>query len=147
MTGCGAVVARAHGVREVVGSSPTSPTKKQNLFTLSLINIKLMITYEDFKKLDLRVAKIIEAERVENSEKLIKLQIDLGDEKRQIIAGIGKFYSPEDLINKKIVVLCNLEPRTLMGLESNGMLLAASNKNQISLLIPDQDIASGSLVK
>jgi len=106
-----------------------------------------MITYEDFKKLDLRVAKIIEAERVENSEKLIKLQIDLGDEKRQIIAGIGKFYSPEDLINKKIVVLCNLEPRTLMGLESNGMLLAASNKNQISLLIPDQDIASGSLVK
>jgi len=141
------VVARAHGVREVVGSSPTSPTKKQNLFTLSLINIKLMITYEDFKKLDLRVAKIIEAERVENSEKLIKLQIDLGDEKRQIIAGIGKFYSPEDLINKKIVVLCNLEPRTLMGLESNGMLLAASNKNQISLLIPDQDIASGSLVK
>ncbi len=141
------MVARAHGVREVVGSSPTSPTKKQNLFTLSLINIKLMITYEDFKKLDLRVAKIIEAERVENSEKLIKLQIDLGDEKRQIIAGIGKFYSPEDLINKKIVVLCNLEPRTLMGLESNGMLLAASNKNQISLLIPDQDIASGSLVK
>ena len=106
-----------------------------------------MITYEDFKKLDLRVAKIIEAERVENSEKLIKLQIDLGDEKRQIIAGIGKFYSPENLINKKIVVLCNLEPRTLMGLESNGMLLAASNKNQISLLIPDQDIASGSLVK
>ena len=141
------MVARAHGVREVVGSSPTSPTEKQNLFTLSLINIKLMITYEDFKKLDLRVAKIIEAERVENSEKLIKLQIDLGDEKRQIIAGIGKFYSPEDLINKKIVVLCNLEPRTLMGLESNGMLLAASNKNQISLLIPDQDIASGSLVK
>ena len=141
------MVARAHGVREVVGSSPASPTEKQNLFTLSLINIKLMITYEDFKKLDLRVAKIIEAERVENSEKLIKLQIDLGDEKRQIIAGIGKFYSPEDLINKKIVVLCNLEPRTLMGLESNGMLLAASNKNQISLLIPDQDIASGSLVK
>ena len=141
------LVARTLGVGEVVGSSPTSPTKKQNLFTLSLINIKLMITYEDFKKLDLRVAKIIEAERVENSEKLIKLQIDLGDEKRQIIAGIGKFYSPEDLINKKIVVLCNLEPRTLMGLESNGMLLAASNKNQISLLIPDQDIASGSLVK
>ena len=141
------LAARTLGVGEVVGSSPTSPTKKQNLFTLSLINIKLMITYEDFKKLDLRVAKIIEAERVENSEKLIKLQIDLGDEKRQIIAGIGKFYSPEDLINKKIVVLCNLEPRTLMGLESNGMLLAASNKNQISLLIPDQDIASGSLVK
>jgi len=106
-----------------------------------------MITYEDFKKLDLRVAKILEAERVENSEKLIKLQIDLGEEKRQIIAGIGKFYSPEELINRKIIIVANLEPKSLMGLESNGMLLAASNDETISLLVPDQDIAPGSLVK
>ncbi|MFA5392473.1 MAG: methionine--tRNA ligase subunit beta [Candidatus Paceibacterota bacterium] len=106
-----------------------------------------LITYEDFKKLDLRVAKILEAERVENSEKLIKLQIDLGEEKRQIVAGIGKFYNPEDLINKQIVVICNLEPKTLMGLESNGMLLAASNEDQISLLIPDTEISPGSIVR
>ena len=107
----------------------------------------MMISFEDFKKLDLRVAQILEAERVENSEKLIKLQIDLGEEKRQIVAGIGKFYSPEDLINKKIIIVSNLEPKSLMGLESNGMLLAASNENQISLLMPDQDIAPGSFVK
>jgi len=107
----------------------------------------MMISLEDFKKLDLRVAQILEAERVENSEKLIKLQIDLGGEKRQIIAGIGKFYSPEDLINKKIIIVANLEPKSLMGLESHGMLLAASNENQISLLMPDQEIAPGSLVK
>jgi len=106
-----------------------------------------LITNEDFKKLDLRVAKIIEAERVENSEKLIKLQIDLGDEKRQIVAGIGKFYEPEDLINKQIIVVCNIELKALMGLESNGMLLAASNEDQISLLIPDQEISPGSIVK
>lgn len=106
-----------------------------------------LITYEDFKKLDLRVAKILEAERVENSEKLIKLQIDLGEEKRQIVAGIGKFYNPEDLINKQIVVVCNLEPKALVGLESNGMLLAASNEDQISLLIPDTEISPGSIVR
>jgi len=107
----------------------------------------MMISFEDFKKLDLRVAKILAAERVENSEKLIKLQIDLGEEKRQIIAGIGKFYSPEDLINKKIIIVSNLEPKSLMGLESHGMLLAASNDDTISLLIPDQDIDPGAIVK
>jgi len=106
-----------------------------------------LITYEDFKKLDLRVAKIIEAERVENSEKLIKLQIDAAGEKRQIVAGIGKFYNPEDLINKQIVVVVNLESRKLMGEESQGMLLAASNEDQISLLMPDKEIPLGSIVR
>lgn len=106
-----------------------------------------LISYEDFKKLDLRVAKIIEAERVEHSEKLIKLQIDLGEEKRQIVAGIGKFYTPEELINKKIIIVANLEPKVLMGFESKGMLLAASDDNQISLLMPDKDVPPGLIVK
>ncbi|NMB92306.1 MAG: methionine--tRNA ligase subunit beta [Parcubacteria group bacterium] len=106
-----------------------------------------MITYDDFKKLDLRVAQILTAVRMENSDKLIKLQIDLGGETRQIIAGIGKFYAPEELINKKIIVVSNLEPRHLMGEESQGMLLAASNDETISLLIPDQDIEPGAIVK
>ena len=106
-----------------------------------------LITYEDFKKLDLRVAKILEAERIENSEKLIKLQIDAAGEKRQIVAGIGKFYNPEDLINKQIVVVVNLESRKLMGEESQGMLLAASNEDQISLLMPDKEIPLGSIVR
>jgi methionyl-tRNA synthetase len=106
----------------------------------------MMINYEDFSKIDLRVAKIIEAERVEDSEKLIKLQISLGEEKRQIVAGIGKKYSPKDLINKQIIIVANLEPRKLIGLESQGMLLAANNEKELCLLQPDAEIAPGSEV-
>lgn len=107
-----------------------------------------MINYDHFSQVDLRVATILEAERVEGSEKLIKLQLELGDEKRQIIAGIGKNYAPEDLIKKQIVIVANLEPRKLMGLESNGMLLAASSEDhsEVVLLTPMSEIASGSSV-
>jgi len=113
-----------------------------------------MISFEDFKKLDLRIAKIIEAEKVENSEKLIKLQIDFGgdfstdsgQEKRQVVAGIGKVYSPENLIGKKIVVVANLEPRFLMGIESQGMLLAVGGESGPVLLIPDKEVESGSAI-
>jgi methionine--tRNA ligase beta chain len=87
-----------------------------------------MITLEEFKKLDLRVGKVIEAEKVEGSENLLKLKIDLGEEKRQIVAGIQKCYLPEDLIGKEIVVITNLEPRKIFGLENQGMLLAADFK-------------------
>ena len=106
-----------------------------------------MISFEDFKKLDLRVVKIIEAEKVENSEKLVKLRIDLGNkEERQIIAGIGKAYEPQDLIGKKIIIVANLEPRSLIGLESQGMLLAASGENGPVLLVPEKDVESGSTI-
>jgi methionine--tRNA ligase beta chain len=106
-----------------------------------------MISYDDFKKLDLRIAKIIQASRIENSDKLIKLQISLGQEERQIVAGIGKHYQPEELMGKLIVVVSNLEPRKLLGQESNGMLLAASNEDELALLIPDKDINPGAIVK
>jgi len=105
-----------------------------------------MIKFEDFKKLDLRVGKIIEAERVEGSEKLIKLKVDIGGEERQLIAGIGKIYSPEDLIEKEIIVLANLEPKVLFGIESQGMLLAAEDGENISLLMPDKEVKPGSKV-
>ncbi len=106
-----------------------------------------MISFDDFKKLDLKVVKIIEAEKVENSEKLVKLLINLGNkEERQIIAGIGKAYEPQDLIGKKIIIVANLEPRFLMGLESQGMLLAASGENGPVLLVPEKDVESGSAV-
>ena len=104
-----------------------------------------MINIEDFKKLELKVAKVIEAEPVVGSDKLIRLQIDLGEEKRQVVAGIGKGYTPEELIGKKIVVLTNLEPRMLMGFESNGMLLAAHGDGPV-LLIPDKDVLPGSSI-
>lgn len=105
-----------------------------------------MITIDDFKKIDLRVAKIMEAERVEGSEKLIKLQVDMGEEKRQIVAGIGLAYNPEALIGKEIIVVANLEPRSLMGVESNGMLLAASSDHPV-LLQPEQEVAPGAMIR
>ena len=97
-----------------------------------------MITIDDFTKVDLRVAKILEAEKVEGSDKLVKLQIDLGEElgHRQIVAGIGNVYTPELLVGKQIIVVANLEPRNLKGLESNGMLLAASDEEGPVLLAP-----------
>ena len=106
-----------------------------------------MINFEEFQKVDLRVAKVITAEKVEGSEKLLKLQIDLDSEKRQIIAGIAQFYKPEDLLGKEIVIVSNLEPRTLMGLESQGMLLAADNKGQPVLLMPDKEVPPGTIIR
>ncbi len=104
------------------------------------------LKFEDFKKADLRVGKILKAEKIENSEKLLKLQVDLGTEKRQIVAGIGKFYSPDDLIGGEIIVVANLEPRSLMGFESRGMLLAASDREAV-LLKPSREVTPGSKVQ
>jgi len=106
-----------------------------------------IITFDDFKKLDLRVAKILSAEKVEGSDKLLKLEIDLGNEIRQIVAGIGKNYSPEKLVGREIIVVANLEPRKLMGFESQGMLLAANDESGPVLLEPDKEVSPGVLVK
>ncbi len=106
-----------------------------------------LIDYEYFAKLDLRVAEVLEAERIKNSKKLLRLIIDCG-EKRQIVAGIGEYYSPEELIGRKIMVICNLKPAKLMGVESNGMLLAGSLPNQkIFLATFDREAVNGSKVK
>lgn len=105
------------------------------------------ITIEDFKKIDLRVAKILKAEPVENSDKLMRLEIDLGFEQRQIVAGIKLHYLAENLIGKEIIVVANLEPRMLKGLESKGMLLAGTNSDgTIALLAPDKEIEPGSKI-
>jgi len=107
-----------------------------------------MINFEDFKKLDLRIAKIIKAERVGNSDKLLKLELNTGDEKlRQIIAGIAKTYTPEDLIGREIAIVANLEPKTIFGLESNGMLLAANENGEPTLLKPDQEVLPGTKIQ
>ena len=106
-----------------------------------------IIHFEDFKKLDIRIGKILSAEKVGGSDKLLKLQIDIGTEQRQIIAGIGKSYEPEMLVGKQIVVVANLEPRSLMGHESNGMLLAASDENGPVLLVPDKEVPAGTGIK
>jgi methionyl-tRNA synthetase len=108
-----------------------------------------LVDYDHFSKLKLRVALIEAAEIVPKSKKLVKLQIDLGPlGKRQILAGIQQFYTPENLVGKKIIVVANLKPAKLMGLESQGMLLAASSadNSQLVLLQPGGEIPTGSAV-
>ena len=106
-----------------------------------------MINFKEFQKIELKIAKILKAERVEGSEKLIKLQLDLNEEEsRQILAGIAGFYQPEDLINKEIVVVANLEPREIFGMESRGMLLAADDDGKPVLLKPDKEVSPGTKI-
>ncbi len=105
-----------------------------------------LIGIEDFLKLDLRLAKILSAEKVEGSDKLIKLKVSLGEEERTLVAGIAKHYTPDELIGKKIIMLANLKPRKLFGIESQGMVLAVSDGESMSLLIPEKDIKEGAKV-
>ena len=110
--------------------------------------LKPQITIDNFKQVDLRIAKVIAAEKVPKSDKLLKLQVSLGDEQRQVIAGIAQQYKPEDLVGKKIVVVVNLAPAKLMGQESQGMLLAASDSDgKLTFLTGAEDIGEGSIVK
>ncbi|MDP3975207.1 MAG: hypothetical protein Q8P88_02910 [Candidatus Jorgensenbacteria bacterium] len=115
-----------------------------------------MISIDDFKKIELKAGKILSAERVEGSEKLVKLSVDLGEESpRQIVAGIGKAYAPETLEGKQIAVIANLEPRQFtlrpssgqVVLESQGMLLAAEGEHGPVLLAPDTEVTPGAKVR
>jgi methionyl-tRNA synthetase len=106
-----------------------------------------LITIQDFAKAELKVGKVISAERVEKSDKLIKLRVDIGEE-RQIVAGIGKAYEPEYLIGKEVVIVANLKPAKLMGVESRGMLLAATDEDGTPVILTlDKDVKQGSRVK
>lgn len=107
----------------------------------------MTITYDDFAKIELRVADVTAAERVEGSEKLLKLQLDLGEfGLRQIVAGVGKVYTPEDMVGTQIVIVFNLTPRALMGIESQGMLLAAGGQDGAALLRPERRVPAGSKI-
>jgi methionyl-tRNA synthetase len=103
------------------------------------------ISFDEFQEVDLKVAEVLEAEKIEDSNKLLKLQIDLGSEQRQLVAGIAKHYQPDELVGKKIAVVANLEPATIFGVESNGMLLAASTEDdeELTLVTVDGDIPAG----
>ncbi|MFX1346978.1 MAG: methionine--tRNA ligase, partial [Promethearchaeota archaeon] len=108
---------------------------------------KELISYEDFQKLDIRVALVEKVEKVPKADKLYKLSIDLGTEKRTIVAGLAEFYKANELEGKKIIVLTNLEPRKLRGITSEGMLLAADFENKVSILVPDKDIPIGANIR
>lgn len=105
------------------------------------------ITYDDFTKLKIVVARILEAERIPGKSKILKGIVDIGQEKRQVIIGGAEYYTPEDLINKKVVVLTNLEPRTIGGIESSGMLLAADVENKPYWLSVSDDVPVGTMIK
>lgn len=107
-----------------------------------------MITFEDFAKVELKVGTVMDAEDVEESEKLLKLKVDLGEEKpRQILAGVKKWYKPKDFIGKQVVVVVNLEPRTMMGLESQGMMLAADSEDGPVFLTVPKKVPSGTKIR
>ncbi len=107
-----------------------------------------MINYDDFKKLDIQIGTIESVDRIEGADKLLKLIIDLGTEKRQILAGIAEFVEdPQSLVGKQIPVLVNLEPRKMRGLESQGMMLAADHEGKPILLHPETKIPNGSIVR
>jgi methionyl-tRNA synthetase len=101
----------------------------------------------DFARLDLRAAKVIAAEKVEGSKKLVKLQVDVGSETRQVVAGIAQTHAAEDLVGRTVVLVANLKPAKLMGVESNGMVLAGSVGGNAVLCTFEKDVAPGTRVK
>lgn len=105
------------------------------------------ISYEEFAKLDMRTARIEAAERIEGATKLLRLTVDIGSEKRQVVAGIAEWYAPESLVGRTIVVLANLKPRAIRGVESKGMLLAADVEGKAMLLTTDQAVPVGAQVR
>jgi methionyl-tRNA synthetase len=105
------------------------------------------ITIEDFAKVQMRVGQIVEAEKIEGSRRLIKLRVDIGTEVRQVVAGIAEAYEPANLLNRKVVIVANLKPAKLMGVESNGMIVAASIDGKPVLATFTEEVPNGSLLK
>src|SRR5262249_2048529 len=105
------------------------------------------IQIDDFARVELRVVEIRGAERVPKADNLLQLRVSLGDEERTVLAGIAEYYSPEALIGRKAILVANLAPRRLRGIESQGMLLAAEADGRVSLLQPDQDLPAGARVR
>ena len=102
------------------------------------------VEFDDFMKMEFRVVKILEAENVKKSKKLLKLKIDIAGEQRTVVSGISTAYKPEDIIGKEVAMLLNLKPRKIMGIESPAMILDARNEDELSILVPDKPIGSGS---
>src|SRR5262249_33010098 len=105
------------------------------------------ISIDEFQKIDLRVAQVLSAEAVPKSKKLLKLRVSLGTEERTVLAGIAEHYAPADLVGKKVVVVANLQPAKLMGIESQGMVLAGEGGQGLGVVMPDRDLPPGSKVK
>jgi len=107
----------------------------------------MSISYDDFTKLDLRVAKILKIEKIPGKTKIVKGEIDLGDETRNVIIGGAEFYEPDDLIGKTVIAVANLEPKKMAGVESNAMLLAADINDKPFWLTVNSEVPSGTKIK
>jgi len=105
-----------------------------------------IITIDEFRQVDLRVADVLACERIPGADRLLKLGLRIGDEEREIVAGVAVFYAPEELVGKQIVVVYNLQPAVIRGIESQGMLLAAKDGNGLSVLTVDKQVKSGSRI-
>lgn len=105
-----------------------------------------MVTFEQFKELDIRIAKIVAVENHPNADKLYLVTIETGQETKKIVAGIKAHYSKEELINKEVVVLNNLQPATIRGVESGGMILATKDGEKLAILVPEKEVKVGSPV-
>jgi len=103
------------------------------------------VSIEEFSRLDIRTGRIVSAEPVPKSQKLLTLQVDIGSEIRQVVAGIAPFYRPEDLVGKNVVIVANLQPARIFGIESRGMILAAGDS--ASLLMPFKDVPPGTKIR
>ena len=131
-------IERLENIKAQLNGVPPEPTPKE----------ELLLSIDELAKIHLRVARVIEAEKVAKADKLLKLQIQIGGEKRQIIAGVAQHYTPEEMVGKKIVVVANLQPATIRGIESNGMLLAAEDEDGVlSLVGLDRDVKDGAKIR
>jgi methionyl-tRNA synthetase len=106
-----------------------------------------IISIEDFARVELRAAKVAECEPVKKSDKLLRLQLDLGGEKRQVVSGIAKWYKPEDLLGRKVILVANLKPAVLRGVESNGMILAADTGDSAKVIFVDDSVEPGAKIR
>jgi methionyl-tRNA synthetase len=133
---------------ETVTAQVEKLAQRQAENTATIEPIKDTIDFETFQKLDLRIVKVLAAEAVPKTKKLLKLTIDTGVDKRTVVSGIAEHYSPEDVIGKHVLFLANLAPRSIKGVESSGMILMAENpQGQLSILNTEREATTGSTVK
>jgi methionyl-tRNA synthetase len=135
------------GVTEEAEVLPSKEQVENNIRKNEFDPIKEEISIEEFSKLDLRVAKVLSAVKVEKTDKLLKLEVEVAGEVRTVVSGIAKHYSPEELVNKNVVLVANLKPTKLRGIVSQGMILAASQGDILEVLTVDKDLSGGALVK
>ena len=134
-------------IDESTATSRKQQEQKQEKQEKPQAESKPLIQIDDFAKVELRVAQVLEAEKVPKADKLLKLQLDLGYETRQVVSGIAKFYQPDELVGKKVICVTNLAPVKLRGVESNGMILAASEGDQLTLAAVPETMPNGAIVK